>query len=88
MQLDAFWSARLPPSRRGTRWLNLFKTLVIYRLLDPGSEWRLYRCLDKLLEHKQTFFTMLKAGWQDLFGITFNVPLYDLTGTYTSGHYD
>ena len=108
LRLDAFWSARLPPSRKGTRWLNVFKTLVIYRLLDPGSEWRLhrqwyehsavgdllgediglvqidklYRCLDKLLEHKQAFFTMLKAGWQSLFGITFDVLLYDLTSTY------
>lgn len=43
LQLDAFWSARLPPSRKGTRWLNVFKTLVVYRLLDPGSEWRLHR---------------------------------------------
>ena len=41
--LDGFWSERLPPSRKGTRWLNVFKTLVLYRLLDPGSEWRLHR---------------------------------------------
>lgn len=43
LDLDAFWSERLPPSRKGTRWLNVFKTLVVYRLLDPGSEWRLHR---------------------------------------------
>ncbi len=41
--LDAFWSERLPPSRQGTRWLNVLKALVAYRLLDPGSEWRLHR---------------------------------------------
>lgn len=43
LQLDEFWSARLPPSRQGTRWLNVLKTLVMYRLIDPGSEWRLHR---------------------------------------------
>jgi hypothetical protein len=43
LQLDAFWQPRLPPSRKGTRWLNVLKTLVAYRLIDPGSEWRLHR---------------------------------------------
>ena len=41
--LDGFWSPRLPASRKGTGWLNVLKTLVAYRLLDPGSEWRLHR---------------------------------------------
>ena len=43
LQLDEFWSPRLPASRQGTRWLNVLKTLVAYRLIDPGSEWRLHR---------------------------------------------
>jgi hypothetical protein len=43
LQLDAFWQPRLPPSRKGTRWLKVLKTLVAYRLIDPGSEWRLHR---------------------------------------------
>ena len=43
LRLDAFWSDRLVPSRQGTRWLNIFKTLVCYQLIDPGSEWRLHR---------------------------------------------
>lgn len=43
LALDAFWEARLPPSREGTRWLNVLKTLSCYRLIDPGSEWRLHR---------------------------------------------
>ncbi len=34
LQLDDFWSERLTPSRQGTRWLNVFKTLVCYRLID------------------------------------------------------
>jgi transposase len=43
LQLDEFWSPRLVASREGTRWLNVLKTLVSYRLIDPGSEWRLHR---------------------------------------------
>ena len=43
VKLDEFWSARLPPSRKGTRWDLVLQTLVTYRLLDPGSEWRLHR---------------------------------------------
>lgn len=41
--LDAFWSERLPASRKGTRWDHVLQTLVSYRLVDPGSEWRLHR---------------------------------------------
>ena len=37
------WGAATPPSRQGRRWLNVLKTLVTYRLIDPGSEWRLHR---------------------------------------------
>jgi len=43
LELDSFWAPRLPDSRKGTGWLNVLKTLVGYRLLDPGSEWRLHR---------------------------------------------
>jgi transposase len=41
--LDKFWAERLPPSRKGTQWDLVLQTLCIYRLLDPGSEWRLHR---------------------------------------------
>ncbi len=41
--LNRFWAQRLPPSRKGTRWDWVLQVLVTYRLLDPGSEWRLYR---------------------------------------------
>ena len=41
--LDAFWAARLPPSRKGTLWDEVLLILVVYRLLSPGSEWRLHR---------------------------------------------
>ncbi len=108
LQLSEFWSRRLPPSREGTRWLNLLITLVIYRLIDPGSEWRLhrqwygqsalgdllgedfalaakdnlYRCLDRLLEHREELFQHLRGRWQDEFAARFDVLLYDLTSTY------
>ena len=38
-----FPPARLRPSREGTPQLNVLQTLVAYRLIDPGSEWRLHR---------------------------------------------
>jgi transposase len=108
LELDAFWQPRLPPSRKGTRWVNVLKTLVAYRLIDPGSEWRLhrswyersamgdllgedfaiahsdtlYRCLDKLLKHKEALFSHLQARWRQLFDARFEVLLYDLTSTY------
>jgi len=41
--LDRFWADRLPDSREGTRWQHILQTLVCYRLIDPGSEWRLHR---------------------------------------------
>jgi hypothetical protein len=43
LQLDRFWAERLPASRKGTRWDLVLRTLATYRLLDPGSEWRLHR---------------------------------------------
>ena len=108
LRLDAFWGPRLPASREGTRWLHVLKTLVAYRLIDPGSEFRLhrlwydrtamadlldedfrpaakenlYRCLDKLLPHREDLFSYLMPRWRDLFGAQFEVLLYDLTSTY------
>jgi len=108
LQLDRYWAGKLPPSREGTRWLNILKILVCYRLIQPGSEWRLhrewygnsavgdllgeegaavpyqnlYRCLDKLVEHKEGMFGFLRQRWQDLFNAGFDVLLYDLTSTY------
>jgi len=43
LELDRFWEARLPDSREGTCWRHILETLVCYRLIDPGSEWRLHR---------------------------------------------
>ena len=106
--LDEFWTERLGISREGTNWEHVLEVLSCYRLLDPGSEWRLhrswyeqsamgdllgedfavaakdtlYRCLDRLLEHKEELFSFLRQRWSDLFGVKFEVLLYDLTSTY------
>src|SRR5271156_1470777 len=43
LQLDRFFAPLLPDSREGTSWPHILQTLVCYRLIDPGSEWRLHR---------------------------------------------
>ena len=89
----------------------MLQLLVVNRLLDPGSEFRvhrqwylttamdallgtdfavaekdrLYRCLDRVLEHKQELFLWLRQKWADLFQAEFEVLLYDLTSTYFEG---
>ena len=46
---------------------------------------RLYRCLDRVLEHKQALFVHLQQRWKDLFDAEFDLLLYDLTSTYVEG---
>src|SRR5499427_622056 len=108
LELDVFWGKRLAVSRKGTRWDQVLFVLVAYRLLAPGSEWRLhrewflrsaladllgedaglaeihklYRCHDQLLTYKQAVFDHLAARWRDLFNISYDVLLYDLTSPY------
>jgi transposase len=41
--LEAFFAARLGQSREGTDWEKVLRLLTLYRLLSPGSEWRLHR---------------------------------------------
>jgi transposase len=43
LRLDRFFAPLLPNSREGTSWQHILQTLVCYRLIDPGSEWRLHR---------------------------------------------
>ena len=43
LDLDVFWAERLLPSRKGTRWDLVLFVLAAYRLIAPGSEWRLHR---------------------------------------------
>ena len=55
-------------------------------LLNEGEELaakdNLYRCQDLLLEHKEALFGFLKGRWQDLFGVKYEVLLYELTSSY------
>jgi hypothetical protein len=46
---------------------------------------RLYRCLDRILEHRAELFVWLKQKWAELFAADFEVLLYDLTSTYFEG---
>lgn len=46
---------------------------------------RLYRALDRIIAHKAALEKHLAARWQDLFGASFDVLLYDLTSTYFEG---
>jgi len=111
LQLDRFWSEKLPEGREGVAWPQVLELLVVNRLIEPGSEFRLhrhwfdhsamdillgqdfavaekdrlYRCLDRVLEHKQELFVHLQQRWKDLFDAEFDLLLYDLTSTYVEG---
>jgi hypothetical protein len=61
LQLDRFWADRLPASRKGTRWNDVLRVLATYRLIAPGSEWRL---------HRQWF---LDSAMADLLGADFGL---------------
>ena len=61
LQLDRFWADRLPGSREGTRWADVLQVLATYRLISPGSEWRL---------HRQWF---LDSAMADLLGADFGL---------------
>lgn len=111
VELDRFWDERLRNGRGDVPWATVLQLLVIHRLIDPGSEFRLhrqwfdrsamdellgvdfraaakdrlYRCLDRLLEHRRELFRHLRRRWQNLFSVEFDVLLYDLTSTYFEG---
>jgi hypothetical protein len=61
LRLDQFWAGRLPPSRKGTRWDQVLAVLAAYRLIAPGSEWRLHR---QWFDH---------SAMADLLGLDFSV---------------
>jgi hypothetical protein len=46
---------------------------------------RLYRCLDRILRHKDAFCQFIAEQWKTLFDTSFDVLLYDLTSTYFEG---
>jgi transposase len=109
--LDEFWQEHLSEGREAIGWEKVLQLLVVHRLIEPGSEYRLhrhwfltsamnqllntdfvvaekdrlYRCLDRILEHKRELFVFLRKKWADLFHADFEVLLYDLTSTYFEG---
>src|SRR6202049_684387 len=111
LQLDRFWSEKLPQGRESVAWPQVLELVVVNRLIDAGSEFRvhrqwfdqsamdvllgqdfavaekdrLYRCLDRVLAHKQDLFLHLQQRWKDLFDAEFDLLLYDLTSTYVEG---
>jgi hypothetical protein len=46
---------------------------------------RLYRCLDRLVAHKDGLHRHLVEQWRTLFDAKFDILLYDLTSTYFEG---
>jgi transposase len=46
---------------------------------------RLYRCLDRVLVHKDALCRHLVEQWKNLFDARFDILLYDLTSTYFEG---
>ena len=97
LELDRFWEQKLPLGRESVGWAKVLELLVVNRLIDPGSEFRLhrqwfdqsamdvlldvdfvvaekdrlYRCLDRVLEHRDHLFLHLQQRWKNLFGAQF-----------------
>ncbi|HMD15714.1 MAG TPA: IS1634 family transposase [Terriglobales bacterium] len=111
LELNRFWEQKLERGREEVSWAQVLELLVVNRLIDPGSEFRLhrqwfdhsamdvllgadfavaekdrlYRCLDRILKHKADLFVHLQQRWKNLFDVSFDVLLYDLTSTYVEG---
>lgn len=109
--MSGFWNKKMPIGREEVPWAKVLQLLVVNRMIDPGSEFRLhrqwfdrsamdellgedftiaekdrlYRCLDRVLEHKKELFLYLRDRWRTLFNTRFEVLLYDLTSTYFEG---
>jgi hypothetical protein len=83
--------------RATVHWERVARLLVVSRLIDPGSEFRVRRqwfdqsAMAELLAEdfavtgKDRLYRRLDRIWQDLFGAQFDVLLYDLTGTNIEG---
>jgi len=55
---------------------------------DKVDDNRLYRCLDRLLDHKEDLERHLKETLGKLFGLTYDLLLYDMTSTFFEGQSD
>ena len=77
-----------PESELGVhqRWYGTTAMDVVLGTEDPvAAKDRLYRALDKAIEHKEPLEQHLARRWQDLFGAKCELLLYDLTSTYFEG---
>jgi hypothetical protein len=43
LHLDRFWTEKLPHGRESVAWPHVLELLVVNRLIDPGSEFRIHR---------------------------------------------
>ncbi|MEE9602533.1 MAG: IS1634 family transposase, partial [Thermoguttaceae bacterium] len=68
---------------------HYYRSTALCELLGVPSEKvydeRLYRALDKLLPHKETLERHLKHRLGELFGLQYDLLLYDVTSTYFEG---
>ena len=68
---------------------HYYKSTALPELLgvpsDKVYDERLYRSLDKLLPHKEAIEKHLKERLGDLFGLKYDLLLYDVTSTYFEG---
>lgn len=111
LQLGEFFASRIDDNRSDVAWHRVLQLLVVNRLIDPGSEFRLhrhwfdrsamdqllgvdariadkdrlYRCLDRILPHKEALCRHLRQRFATLFDSSYDVLLYDLTSTYFEG---
>ena len=44
--MDEFWQARLPEAREAVSWEKVLRLLVVNRLVDPGSEFRVHNLVE------------------------------------------
>jgi hypothetical protein len=79
----------IAPGSEWRCWRLWYERTALGDLLGPdfhlGNKDQLYALLDKLLPHRDALFQHLRARWQDLFSVKYEVLLYDLTSTYFEG---
>lgn len=65
LELDRFWAEKLPAGREAVGWWKVLELLVVNRLIDPGSEFRV---------HRQWFD---RSAMAELLGVDFTVAAKD-----------
>jgi hypothetical protein len=65
LELERFWEEKLPTGREAVSWAKVLELLVVNRLIDPGSEFRV---------HRQWFD---RSAMGELLGVDFTVAAKD-----------